>query len=373
MHTPRTTATRREHTRRAGRAVNHRAGSVYGPRLDAATVKAAARGRWLSILPALAPPLADALAHLPRHVLCPVHGGRNGDGFRVFDDVAESGGGTCNTCGHFPGGLDLLGWANGWTFPETLAAVASFLGLAPGEAGAPRRPLPAPGPVRAPDPEKVRQEAEEEARQRARLRRLWQEARPDAPEALAYLRARGANLAALPSSIRWHPELSFWHECGGRRASLGTFPALLSLLVDGQREAVGLHRLYLDPARPAKASIPDPARPGSGELLDPKKVLALRRGACRGAVVRFGEPAEVVALTEGVENGAAIFAATGVSVLAAYCAGALGKVRLPAVVRVVELWPDFDPAGLRAAQEARTRFVALGLEVRIIDPARAVA
>ena len=54
------------------------------------------RGRWLDIFRAFAPALDDACLRVGRHVPCPVHGGK--DGFRLFEDAAETGGGICNTC-----------------------------------------------------------------------------------------------------------------------------------------------------------------------------------------------------------------------------------------------------------------------------------
>lgn len=101
--------------------------SIARPRPDASAVRDAARGRWLEILPALAPVLGEACARVGRHVSCSVHGGR--DGFRLFDDAADRGGGICNTCGPKADGFALLEWANGWSFPEARAAVAAFLGL----------------------------------------------------------------------------------------------------------------------------------------------------------------------------------------------------------------------------------------------------
>jgi phage/plasmid primase-like uncharacterized protein len=82
--------------------------------LDAKEIKAAADGKWDSILSALAPSLAEALQKLGKHVACPVHGGT--DGFRLFKDVAQTGGGICNTCGAHRDGLALLSWVNGWSF-----------------------------------------------------------------------------------------------------------------------------------------------------------------------------------------------------------------------------------------------------------------
>ena len=64
---------------------------------------------WVSVIQELAPVLSDAIARRPRHVPCPVHGGK--DGLRCFDDFDETGGMICNTCGAFPNGYLVLAWA----------------------------------------------------------------------------------------------------------------------------------------------------------------------------------------------------------------------------------------------------------------------
>ena len=56
-----------------------------------------ARGLWADILGELAPELMPAIEAGADHVPCPVHGGK--DGFRVFNDFQETGGGVCNTSG----------------------------------------------------------------------------------------------------------------------------------------------------------------------------------------------------------------------------------------------------------------------------------
>jgi putative DNA primase/helicase len=89
-------------------------------------VKEDACGRWERVLLTLAPPLKAALERKGKHVPCPVHGGR--DGFRIFPDVAETGGGICNTCGSFANGFALLMWINGWEFGRAIREVAEQVG-----------------------------------------------------------------------------------------------------------------------------------------------------------------------------------------------------------------------------------------------------
>lgn len=90
-------------------------------------IKAAARGSWGTICRELAPALAEAIEKRGRHVSCPVHGGE--DGFRLFPDFDESGGGICNTCGTFSDGIALISWVNGWSFSTTIENSARTLGL----------------------------------------------------------------------------------------------------------------------------------------------------------------------------------------------------------------------------------------------------
>ncbi|MFL2915356.1 MAG: AAA family ATPase [Nitrospinia bacterium] len=94
---------------------------------DVESLKAQAVGRWLAIISHLAPQLSHACQSPGRHVKCPCHGQK--DGFRLFDNASETGGGYCNQTGAYPDGLALLQWTNNWSFIETLEAVADYLGI----------------------------------------------------------------------------------------------------------------------------------------------------------------------------------------------------------------------------------------------------
>lgn len=94
------------------------------------TVTEIACGRWLDILSGLSPDLAPAVKANGKHVDCPFHGGKKD--FRIArsssrDSAAEAGYTIC-TCGSRSGYSNLMD-ANGWTFPEAVAAVGNFLGL----------------------------------------------------------------------------------------------------------------------------------------------------------------------------------------------------------------------------------------------------
>ena len=97
-------------------------------------VKSAARGRWLDVLTSVGGFNADDLDG--RHHPCPRCEGT--DRFRAFDDVDETGGVLCNQCHSEDNGdgLAAIQWRNGWTFGETIKAVAGYLDINGGE----RRP-----------------------------------------------------------------------------------------------------------------------------------------------------------------------------------------------------------------------------------------
>ena len=96
-------------------------------RIDISVVRQVAKGRWDRIFSRLAPSLKVAQEHTGKHIPCPVHGGK--DAFRLFPDYSINGACICNTCGSFRDGFATLSWVNGWTFWQSLEAVASELGL----------------------------------------------------------------------------------------------------------------------------------------------------------------------------------------------------------------------------------------------------
>ena len=96
---------------------------------DYDAVRKAASGNWLFILERMAPQLSKAIEKVGRHVPCPVRGGT--DGFRLFKDAHETGGGISNQDGPFHDGFALLMWLNGWTFQECVKEVAEQLGVEP--------------------------------------------------------------------------------------------------------------------------------------------------------------------------------------------------------------------------------------------------
>lgn len=259
------------------------------PYIDVREVKARAQGRWESLLATIAPNLNEALAKPGRHVKCPVHGG-TGDGFRLFKDVNDTGGGCCNTCGTFPDGFSLLTWATSASFKEILADVANLLG----NAAAPVASKPRAAQV------EVKDTAQEDAGIRMRLRSVYKSSRPiDADEAAPgrlYLANRGLSL--VPSMLRVHPGLWNLDEDGQR---YGPYPTLLSLVTDPEERGVTLHRIYLSEDG-MKAPVPTPKK-----LMSHPSDVSLH-----GAAIRLFPPDKVLGVAEGVETAIAVTEATGI-------------------------------------------------------------
>lgn len=192
------------------------------------------KDQWLVVLQQLAPELNLAIERFPRHVPCPVHGGS--DGFRLFKDVNETGGGVCNSCGVFASGWRLLQWLKSWTYLECKQEVMAVLKGA-------STILVLPQAASTPSAKPINY-----SKRREKQKRLFQTAYPlDTKEAelgLLYFTKRGIalNLDDLPQNIHYAPSLEYY--ANGVLSSYQ--PALLSQLTTLSGELGALHRTYLD-------------------------------------------------------------------------------------------------------------------------------
>ena len=323
--------------------------------LDKNQVRATAKGAWLPILAALAPELREAIAKPgKRHVPCPVHGGQ--DGFRLFPDAAQSGGGICNSCGAKPDGFALLMWLKGWGFPEALAAVAGVLGLSGPHATAVVTRIPAPNPPAANRDGKLKALLSQTLRESVPIHH------PDAEPLRRYLNRRGlaSNLPDWPG-LRFHPGMSYRDEDG---KPIGQYPVLLALLENGGKP-VTLHRTFL-------------TNDGHKAPVDcPKKMLPVPSDRqLTGAAVRLGQPCLTLGVAEGIETALAIRQATGMTVWPVTTASLLHCFDIPPEVKKLVVWADLDrpsaktgiQAGLEAANRLAQRAAEWGLEVVIRVP-----
>lgn len=322
--------------------------------LEAADVRAAARERWHMILSALASSeLEAALRHgHQKHVPCPVHGGT--DGFRLFPNYEETGGGICNTCGPKADGFKLLMWLKGWDFPTTLEAVASVVMS--------RGALPRIDPA-----EEARREREKREKQlkeiidrRTILRKVWAGSvaleDPSAEPARAYLLGRGLPLENLPPALRFHPRLGYYE----KKQLLGYFPALIALVQDGDGHPITIHRIFLDGYKGRKAPVPKP-----------KKMMAYAPDRIvSGGACRLDPAGPVLAVTEGIETALAVRAAMGVPTWAAISAQLMASLAIPPQVEMLLIFADKDrnETGLKRAKELSVRAWQQGVKASVFLP-----
>ena len=187
-------------------------------------------------------------------------------------------------------------------------------------------------------------------------RRLWQRCRAiDGTHAEAYLRARAIHRCRFPA-LRFHPAL-FYRDDGGVRR----LPALVAAVTGaagehpGHRSITGVHRTWLDPSRPAKAS-----------LARPRKAL----GRVHGLAVRFGTPAPATLLVgEGIETVLSLVTAMPDTVAAAaLSAGSLGAFAPPPGVTRLLVARDNDPDGECAAERLARRCARAGVAAHVLVP-----
>lgn len=303
-----------------------------------------AKGLWAEILSELAPELTQAIEAGGKHVQCPVHGGK--DGFRVFNDFQATGGGVCNTCGSFSGGVKLLAWIRQVTPREAARMVYRWL---EGDRGGPVGQRRAHVAFKEADPSKARDS----------IIRIWSGCR-DIQGTLAekYLVNRGIPLGAISRRLRFHPELAYFESIDGRWRRTGTFPAMIAAIQLPDDRGVCLHRTYLSP-------------PGKKANVVSAKKMTMRSALSRGGAIRLFAPREVLAVAEGIETALAVRAATGLPAWAAVSATLMESLEAPAGVREVHIFADKDESGrgLKAAEVLARRLRRTGLEVQIHLPA----
>ncbi|BAU49601.1 DNA primase [Sulfurifustis variabilis] len=327
-------------------------------RISADEVRRAASGRWHEILTDLAPALELALERPGRHVPCPVHGGR--DGFRLFRDYRDTGGGICNTCGPVPNGLGLLMWVNYWRFTEALAAVAEWLKLLPWDGveretqrrhSARQTTVQQPNTANLPLAPLIYRDADADARLCAVIAKIWSESisllHHKAVPAQRYLQGRRIPLRQvtdLGDALRFHPQLEYRDEAG---TVIGDYPGIVAAVTDPKGEMVTLQRIYLT-VDGRKAPVETP-----------KKMMPVPNGkAVTGASIKLGKPTEsVLGVAEGIETALAVCTGSGMVTWSVLNATLLESFVPPDDVRTLFIWADLDREhrGKRRGEEAAKR------------------
>ncbi|CAG9255176.1 Putative DNA primase/helicase [Paraburkholderia unamae] len=264
---------------------------------------------------------------------CPVCGG---DDRFTYDNKSGRGDWICRKCNDgYPmagDGLQLIARANRMGLYRLMCQL---------DGGSPRPSrlrvsTPAPVPKRKADPAFVAR----------RLDGMWGDARPQAVGDLSmrYLQERVPGLTAGPSPSLRLGMLEYRHE----KKVLGEWPGIVARfeLPDGRLGT--LHRTFLDPVKPAKATIVSP----DGELLD-AKLNDMTLNPLAGGAVRLMSPVDgEIGVGEGLETVYGAFMETGIP--AWYCLNRvlLSRFAVPdgLGIKVVHIFMDFDHVDLKTRQ-----------------------
>jgi putative DNA primase/helicase len=146
-----------------------------------------------------------------------------------FRDVADTGGGICNTCGSFANGFALLMWINGWDFGRAIREVAEQVGS------------------RSRRPSMARSERESPTTRFAGSSSIapggnLSLSHPSAEPARLYLARRGLSVK-VPDTLRFHAALGYYAD----NRLMAHYPALIAQVTGQGGEAVTIHRTYLTP------------------------------------------------------------------------------------------------------------------------------
>lgn len=179
-----------------------------------------------------------------------------------------------------------------------------------------------------------------------RLAGMWSAARPQAGGDLSmrYLQERVPGLTAGPSSSLRLGMLEYRHD--GK--VLGEWPGILARfeLPDGRLGT--LHRTFLDPVNPAKASIVSP----EGEILE-SKLNDMTFNPLAGGAVRLMQPVDgEIGVGEGLETVYGGFMETGVPVWNCLNRVLLSQFVVPdgLGIKVVHVFMDFDHVDARTGK-----------------------
>jgi phage/plasmid primase-like uncharacterized protein len=296
-----------------------------------------AAGQWASIFASLAPELQPAIDKLGHHVPCPVHGGKDGDAFRLYKDFHSKGGGVCNTCGAKSNGFAVLAWLRDYAFKDAVKEVSDWI----------RGVQSSPTPVkRIIVPEKP----ENYEWNRNYVGRIWAASKPiKGTPAELYLLKRGIPANCIPQTLRFHPGMKYVH--GKDRIDMGTFPCLLAPIKDKDGLIMSVHRIFVT-MDGEKAPVPD------------AKKMMPKCGPMAGSGIKMYAPGTILGLAEGIETALAVRAGTGLPVWSCVSAVLMERVAIPETVRHVVGFGDLDRSGRgaevmeflakRMAEEGRT-------------------
>ena len=352
--------------------------------LDVKSLKRQAKGRWEEILMAVAgDKLEDAIyvfSHNKRkHCYCPIHGGNNGDAFRLMRDFNETGGSVCNTCGAFPDGFETLMFVEGCSLNEACKIINNYLN---GTFVSNHTPKPRPKIISR------NEYTESPEKSLRRITSLWQktlEITDSASEPLKlYLEKRCIPIQTLldilgehhGKVVRFHPALPYYSD---DLKLLGRFPAMVYKFTQPDGKGVTVHRTYFNEDG-TRINIEN-ANTGIIEQIKNKKIVAipsdrsLSGSACRLGPVINGK----LGVAEGFETAisARIHNDGDHNVWPTYNDIILSSFVPPKGVTELVIWADRDlpqrnldgvGAGEFYARKLAERMKEIGVKTKILIP-----
>lgn len=314
-------------------------------------IRTQALGLWDSIILDVSPHLAHAVERAPSHVICPVHGGSNGDGFRLFEDFHHTGGGYCNTCGGFGNGINLVKWANNLNYRGALDTIDSWLRREgvnmTGEVAAMLKR------VRNMDLKQKTEEAIPDNLER--IREMLKLSRPiEGTLGQKYLEKRLGQTYPFEftSDLRFIDELGYSERVNGDNEYVGSFPAILAILRSADGRLVTVQRTYLNTDGTGKAPI---------KTAKKTMPLAIRNVPATCRLAPFGES---LAVAEGLETALAFRILTGIPTWMTAGTSWIAGFTYPAGIKNRYLARDLDtgttvagaPPGEKQARELQKRY-----------------
>lgn len=345
-------------------------------KLDVGNVKKMARGRWLSLLPALSSHAGDLLVKASKRAgkgfvsgPCPICGGV--DRFGLLPDANDTGSYYCRHCGGGDG-FALLSGINGCSFYQSLQAVADYLNHGSSHNHYPTQPS---------GSELTGMTAGELAGRASAIKQIIERCQPAPAQAHAdYLKNRGlvAAIDIRSPSLLYHRGIPYYvngkplADCRGKWL---TWPAIIGRVSDS-RGWIGIQKIYL-------------TKNGHKATDEMKQVIAVSGGdadkvncksmlkatdSLNGGAVRIGKATDKLAVCEGLETGLAVHLMTSLPVACTGTAALLKAVDIPPQVKELFIYADNDVngAGLKAAEALQERVKGSGVYVRICLPSDAL-
>ena len=277
-----------------------------------------AQGKWPSVLVQL----GIGAEYLDgKHHPCP--NGQGNDRFR-FADRNGSGNYFCQCSQGDKGGMALVMCCKGIEYAEAAREVERVVGQARETIEKPKR-----------DP-------------RIQLNKIRDLIRPAGKPVAQYLSARGLTLAPGLRSAR----LMYWHE----QASLGTFDAMVGLIMSPSNKAQSYHITYLQDGEKAPV-------PVQRKVMTPVDTIT-------GGAIRLYPAAARMGVAEGIETAIAAHMLTGLPVWAAVTAGGVDSFQPPKMCEHLTVFGDSDASytGQAAAYSLAKRMVRSGLQCEVSLP-----